>query len=172
MAYPNSSLPSDVQDAPYGGQPANKFGTLARQFLDSAIQAIESIILSHIRVPWSTIVVASTTGNNVGDFCLFDQGTFVTGSGYYARNKVGTGSGTFMVFGIFLDAASAGAKARIAYGGLVPPSITGLGVLAADTPITMDLTSGRARAAANGEPVYGYTDIQGQVLLLPPARIA
>lgn len=169
MAYPQSSLPSDVQDAAYGGAPANRFGTPARSFIDSCIQAIEKIILTHVRVPFTAQVVVSGSGNAVGDVAYFDEGQFVSAQGYYARN-VFSGTPNAIVWGVFADAATAGGKARVITSGVISPQITGLPVQTAGTPVGVNLATGRLRVAASGDPVVGYFDVQGNVFLLAPSR--
>lgn len=168
MAYPQSSLPNDVQDAPYGGAPANRFGTPARQFIDSCIQAIQRIILTHIRVPYGVHVVTSSTGNSAGDVCYFDQGQFVSNQGYATRDASNSNS---IVWGVFLDAAGVGGKARVCWGGIVPASLVSLALQAAGTPVAADGTTGRLKVAAVGDTVIGYFDINGNVFLLAPGRL-
>lgn len=170
MAYPQSSLPNDVQDPAYGGAPANRFGTPARSFIDSCIQAIQKIILTHIRVPYNVQVVVSGSGNTAGQVCYFDEGQFVTAQGYYARNAT-TGSGTAIMWGVFLDSASVGGKARVLTSGVVSPSLTGLAPQAAGTHVGVDNVGGLLRVALVGDPIVGYFDIQGNVFLLQTGRL-
>lgn len=168
--YPQSNLPNDQQDAAYGGAPANRFGAPARSFIDSCIQAIESIILSHIRVPYGVMVVVCSSGCVAGDVAYFDEGQFVTAQGYYARNK-NTGSGTAIVWGVFLDSASAGGKARVCFCGVVPASVSGLPVQTAGAPVSVNAGTGKLQLANNGDAIVGYFDIQGNVFLLAPGRL-
>lgn len=168
--YPQSNIDNDIQDAPYGGAPANRFGAPARAFIDSCIQKLESIVLRHVRVPYGVQVVKCASGCVAGDICYFDEGTFVTAQGYYARNK-NTGSVTALIWGVFIDAASAGANVRVCVGGVVSPSVTGLGVQTAGAAVTEDAVAGRLKLAAIGDPVLGYFDIQGNVFLLYPGRL-
>lgn len=170
MAYPQSSLPNDVQDPAYGGAPANRFGTPARSFIDSCIQAIERIILTHVRVPFGVLVVVSSSGNVAGDVCYFDEGTFVTAQGYYARNGT-TGSGTALMWGVFADSASTNGKTRVITQGVVSPTLHGLGPQTAGTHVGVNNGTGRLRVALVGDPVVGYFDIQGNVFLLTAGRL-
>lgn len=170
MAYPQSSLPNDVQDAAYGGAPANRFGAPARSFIDSCIQAIEKILLSHVRVPYGVQVVICASGCAIGDVCYFDEGTFVSSQGYYARNHSG-GSATAIVWGVFLDAASAGGKVRVCVSGVVPPSVSGLPTQAAGATVSVNATTGKLQLASVGDTVIGYFDVQGNVFLLAPGRL-
>lgn len=168
--YPQSSLPDDVQDAAYGGAPANRFGTPARSFIDSCIQAIESIILTHIRVPYGVMVVTCSSGCVAGDVCYFDEGQFVTAQGYYARNK-NTGSATAIVWGVFLDTALTNGKARVCVCGVVSPQVTGLSPQTAGTPVGVNASTGKLQVANNGDAIVGYFDIQGNVFMLAPGRL-
>lgn len=168
--YPQSNIDNDVQDAPFGGAPANRLGAPARAFIDSCIQKLESIILRHVRVPFGVHVVVCGSGCVVGDVCYFDEGQFVTAQGYYARNK-NTGSATAIVWGVFLDGASAGAKARVCVGGIVPPSVTGLPPQVAGELVSVNASTGRLQVAVVGDAIVGYFDIQGNVFLLYPGRL-
>lgn len=169
MAYPQSNLLSDTQDAPYGGAPANRWGTPARQFIDSCLQAIESIILKHIRVPYGVHVVTSTTGNAAGDVCWFDAGQFVGSQNYAVRD---TSIANAIMWGVFLDAASVGGKARVCWGGVVSAALVGLQIQPAGTPVSADGSTGKLKVAAVGDSVYGYFDVNGNVFLLAPGRLA
>ncbi len=112
----------------------------------------------------------SSTRGAIGDVCYFDEGQFVTAQGYYARNK-NTGSGTAIVWGVFLDAASAGANARVCVGGVVSPQVTGLSLQSAGDAVAVDGATGRLKLAGVGDPIVGYFDIQGNVFLLYPGRL-
>ncbi len=168
--YPQSALSTDVQDAAYGGAPANRFGTPARSFIDSCIQAIEKIILTHIRVPYTVQVVHSSSGNVAGDVCYFDEGTFVTAQDYFATTAAHK-SGTALFWGVFLDSASTNGKARVITGGVVPPSLTALAPQTAGTHVGVNDSTGKLRVALVGDPIVGYFDTQGNVFLLQPGRL-
>jgi hypothetical protein len=169
--YPQSNLESgDQQDDAYGGAPANRFGTPARSFIDSCIQTIQRLILRHIRIPYGVHWVVCSSGCVAGDVAFFDEGQFVTAQGYYARNRT-TGSGTAIMWGVWLDPTSAGAKARVVVCGPVSPSVTGLGVQTAGTHVSVNTSTGRLQVAGVGDPIVGYFDVQGNVFLLSPGRL-
>jgi hypothetical protein len=168
MAYPQSNLVNDTQDAPYGGAPANRWGTPARQFLDSCIQAIQKIILTHVRVPYGVHVVTSTTGNSAGDVCWFDAGQFVPNQGYAVRNTSATNA---IMWGVFLDAAGVGGKTRVCWGGVISASLVGLPLQTAGTPVAVNNATGKLKVAAVGDSVVGYFDVNGNVFLLAPGRL-
>lgn len=172
VSYPATQLVNDVVDAPFGGQPANRFGTPARSFIDAVLRFLSQAYITYLRQPYMTFVVTLSSNSNVGDVAVLDEGQFVAASGYYAR-RAGTGGISLpaQIIGVFLDSGSVGAKARVAFCGIIPPSVTGLGVQSANAHLTCDASSGRLRVASAGEPIIAYADIQGNALLLAPGRL-
>lgn len=167
--YPQSNFPT-TQDAPYGGAPANRFGTPARQFIDSCIQAVQNAFFKYLVQPATIQQVVCGSGCSVGDVCYFDEGQFMSAQAYYARNK-NTGTATAVMWGVFLDAAGVGGAARICVGGVLSPAVVALGSTpSAGAPISVSASTGRLHVAVNGETVVGYADVNGNVWLLFPGR--
>lgn len=173
VTYPGTNLTTDIADAPYGGVPANRWGTPARQYVDVVLQFLGKAYLKYLRVEYLTHAVILSSNCNVGDVAVFDTGHFVSASGYWARNALAASGGATnaLVWGVFIEAGSVGARVRVATHGVLAPSITGLGLQTAGTPVGVDFTLGKLRVAINGDPIVGYCDIQGNVLLLAPGHL-
>lgn len=167
MAYPDTSLSTGVQDDPFGGQPANRFGSPMRAFIDAQIQEIQKQILADSWEPYRFIRAAISTGGSPGDAIVFDTSVTAAAGGYTMRQlKTGgyTDAATTPLFGILIDTVAAAAVGRVAIGGILPPSVTGLA--AAAGALTVDGTTGKLRLKTGSETVYGYSDPNGNAFLL------
>lgn len=170
--YPDTTLRDDVVDPLYGGRPGAEFGALAWTWCANVLQFLGTAFLTYNRAPYTTQVVVTQQAVAAGEWVVFDASSPVAGGGYRVRKVAGgdAGSSTAFLLGLALEPAAAGARVRVASGGLIPRTITGLAALAAGAPVTVDYASARLRAAAGGEVVVGYGDTAGNVLLLAPAR--
>lgn len=173
MAYPATNLPNDQQDPPYGGQPANRFGTPALQYYDGIIQFLEAAYLAYTRQPYQQIVTIAQDAGQPGDGVLFDSTAVALNLGYTVRriSVVAPVNDTKIVIGCYVKSVSALSRAQIAVSGIVPAAITGLASGLGPAEVTFDTTTGRLRVKNSTDPTHGYADPQGNVLLLPTARI-
>lgn len=171
--YPNTTLEDDALDPLYGGEPGNKFGARAWQWACNVLRFLSRAHLLHNRNPFRCVVVQVLTACDVGDVVVHDlRGTGASLSMYAAR-KATTGddalytSGELLYLGVCVEAAAAGRKAVVAVNGVVPYNVAGFGVQTAGTPVSVNLTSGKLKVAAAGEPVLGLLDTRGNVHLTP-----
>lgn len=174
MPYPDTTLRDDVVDPLYGGRPGSEFGTPAWTWAANVLQFLSTAFLTYLRAPYTTQVVVVKGAVAAGEVVVFDAADPLAGGGYHVR-RVEAGdatSTTAVLLGVCLEPAASGARARVATSGILPRTSTGLATLAAGAAVTVDFASARLRAAALGEPVLGYGDTAGNVLLLPPARLA
>lgn len=163
MAYPDTSLKQDVQDPDFGGQPPNKFGVPAFQWINSVLQFLSSVYLLYVRKPWTTQVVISTDAASAGDVAAIDAGSSNVGGAY----KVSRYSNTManpVVVGVYLEPVSMGAKARVATGGILPPTLTGLPTGTTSQQCGLNASTGRLRVAVGGDLAMGTIDPQGNVI--------
>lgn len=173
-SYPDTTLRDDTVDPLYGGRPGSEFGSPAWTWAANVLQFLSTAFLTYLRAPHGTQVVVCQEALAAGDGVVFDASTSLASGGYHVR-RVASGdsaSSTAFFLGVALEPCAAGARVRVASAGIVPRTTTGLATLTGGAPVTIDFSSARLRAAATGEPVVGYGDTAGNVLLLPPARLA
>jgi hypothetical protein len=161
--YPDTQLGSDVLDDEVGGQPISEFGIPAFQFVHSALRFLSRAYLTYLRAPCDTIVVVSQSSAAAGDVAIFAAGEFVVSSGYYA-SKYASGLTAKFALGIYLEPVGAGAKARVARGGVIAANLANVGVQTAAQDAGLNTATGRLRVAQLGDVVLGTFDIQGNLL--------
>jgi hypothetical protein len=164
MAYPDTSLPNDVLDPDFGGQPAKDFGGQAWQWINAVVRFLSSAYLMYARAPYSTIVVVSRTSAIAGDVAVFVAGNAHGDGSYDVRKYVGS-LATPMFAGIYLESVSVGAKARVAPWGVIPPIVTGFAAQGSAVDAGLNISTGRLRIAQTGDTVLGKVDLQGHTLL-------
>jgi hypothetical protein len=167
MAYPDTDLQSDQLDAEYGGRPIDEFGVPAWQWINAVVRFLAQAYLTYARAPYATVVAVSQSSAVAGDVAVVSQSTFVPAGGYYVA-KYASGLPAKRFYGVFLEGIGVGAKARIAAGGIIPATVTGLPSTGADAPVGIDPTTGRLRLAQTGDVIVGSVDGQGNVLLTAP----
>ena len=164
MAYPDTTLPSDLLDPEYGGRPATEFGGPAWRWINSVVRFLASAFLSYLRVPYSMVVVLSQSSASVGDVAVMVVGNALANSGFDVR-KVTAGLTVPAFLGIYADGTGALLKARVITSGIVPAAITGIAAQSTPQFAGLDATAGRLRVAQAGDYVLGVIDLQGNVLL-------
>ena len=172
--YPDTTLNDDALDPLYGGEPGSSFGARAWQWINNVVQHLARAHLLHNRSPYRCIAVDVVTAVDPGDVVVHDlRGTGASLSSYACR-KATTGddalygSGELAYVGVCITGAASGRKAVVAALGIVPRSITGFGVQTAGTAASVNLTSGKLKVAAVGEPVLGLLDTRGNLYLTLP----
>lgn len=167
MAYPDTLLTDDQLDPLYGGRPALEFGGLAWQWTNNVLRVLEAAHLLYNRNAFRTLAPLVQTGVAPGDVVAVVLAGSVIGGVYYAR-KVTTGDDavvTTRLLGVCVVGASAGRRAVVATSGILPRVYAGFAALTAGQEMTVDYTAGRLKVADPGDPVIGYGDVQGNVLL-------
>jgi hypothetical protein len=173
VAYPNTSFSQGIVDDPFGGQPANAFGTPMRAFIDAQIQELQKQVQD---AWWSGRPVqhlAIQLGGIAGDTIVFDSAQALIDGGPAYRTLASNGytQDETPIVGWLVEPVSAAATGRVMLGGgVLPASITGLSGTSKG-PITVDFTTGRLRALVAGETTYGYCDGNGNVYMLYPGFI-
>lgn len=162
VQYPDTRLREDQLDADYGGRPSAEFGGPAWAWVNGVLIYLERAFLTYSRVPWTTVVAVSTQAAQAGSVALFAPGVFAPSRGYVVR-PYDAGLVGPRVLGLYLEPASAGARARIAVAGIVPPTVTGLAERASPADVTLDTATGRLKVASPGDTVLGRVDLQGNV---------
>lgn len=165
MGYPDTNLGSDAIDADFGGQPASAFGVPAFTWINSVLKFLSRAYLTYVRQPYSTIVAVSQTSAVAGDVAVHAAGTAALGGLYNVCKASGGLAAGVVLLGIYLEPCSAGAKARIAIAGIIPPNLTGLSPQSAPQVAGVNVSTGRVRVAIVGDPVVGIIDLQGQLFV-------
>jgi hypothetical protein len=168
QGYPDNLFRFDQLNTLFGGEVKSAFGGPAWEFINGWVRDIASSFLAHIRVSWSTQTPITQEAVVVGDCMAMDFSRAVDGGGPYVGklSSIGDTNGSFL--GLAAEPAGAGSRVRVASGGVVPSSITGLTSLASRMGVTPDLISNKLRAAQpRTEQVIGYSDVKGNVLLIP-----
>lgn len=168
MAYPDTNLVNDEIDPECGGQPANRWGKLARLFVDRVQRFLSQAHLDYNRQPYKTVVVTMSTAGLVGQAVVVDTLAVVAASGYRTDPATGSLASTDKFLGILLENCSNGAKAKVAFSGIVPQAVTGLPP-GAPGNASIDTTTGKLKAWVSGEVIRGTIDQQGNVVLDPAA---
>jgi hypothetical protein len=163
MAFPDTTLGSDVQDPEFGGQPANRFGLPNWQWINSVIQWLERAYLTYLRVPYTTVVVTSQSSALVGDVAIWDGERFLAGGLPYV-STLGGGAVQPFILGIYLESVGASGKARVAINGIIPAAVAGIGTQTSVQVCGLNVANGRLRVALGGDLVMGTIDLQGNVL--------
>lgn len=171
MGYPDTTLEDDELDPLYGGRPGTEFGARAWQWANNVLRHLSRNHLLHNRAPYRCVVVKVTNACEPGDVIVHDlRGTGASLSEYAAR-KATTGddglyaSGELLPLGVCILGAAAAGKAVVAVRGIIPLNITGFGVQTAGTAASWNLTSGKLKVAAVGEPVLALLDTRGNAHL-------
>lgn len=167
MGYPDTNLPNDTLDDPYGGQPATAFGAPAWQLVWNVLLFLEEAHLLYNRAPYRTVAVQVTTALAAGEVAVVDLSVGVPQGGYLVRKPVigDVGFGGVRVLGVCVLGASVGHRALVAVQGIVPRTVTGFATLAAATPLAVDYATGRLKVAGGGDPVIAYGDVNGNAHL-------
>lgn len=168
-AYPNTRLAVGVVDPPFGGIPAGRFGELQQTHQDArsneAARQLVATLWSGSPIQYRSIA----DGGLAGDVIVFDStGNNIDGSPVYRPLKnVTYDPDVYGIAGILLAPVSADQKGPITVGGgHLLQAVTGLSV-GANGPATIDMTTGRVRLRAIGEPTFGWIDLNGNCFLLP-----
>lgn len=177
--YPDNSFEQDLLEADqYGGADADTFDARAWTFITGLARSISRVVLSNVRVPWACAVVVVQSAVNVGDVAAVDMSRDAIDPStqaflpYVQRYiDVVAAGGTPQVLGVCVAAASAGMKAQIAVGGLLPPTITGLASQTGGGLVSVNPTTGKLRAFVAGDDSLGYTTPSGSVVLLFHGRL-
>lgn len=164
MAYPDTQLRDDLPDDDFGGATDVEFGGLAWAWANAVLIFLGRAFLTYARVPWTTVVAVSRNAAAAGQVAVFAPAVAVTSRGY-AVTPYDAGLSEARVLGVYLESCGAGARARIATAGLVPPAVTGLGTRGAPADAGLDAATGRVRSAVAGDLVIGRIDLQGHLLL-------
>lgn len=61
MAYPDTTLGTDVLDPEYGGQPANRIDGRSWRWLNAVLRFLSKAFLAYLRVAYTTIAATSQT---------------------------------------------------------------------------------------------------------------
>lgn len=160
--YPDTTLRDEVLDPDFGGAPANVFGQLAWKWANSLLRFLGQAYLTYLRAPYTTVVAVSTDPAAAGHVAAFARDQASVGALPYVGPYNGARTNQ-VALGVYLEPASAGARARIATTGIVPASITGLGSAATSATVYLDTTTGRLTRTA-GAFVLGRADPAGNVL--------
>jgi len=168
--YPDTTLRDDVVDPLYGGRPGSEFGGPAWTWAANVLRFLGEAFLTYLRAPHHTLVVTMEEEVSAGDVVVFDASAALVGGAYWCRRLGPSDSGTSTVhfLGVALEPAAAGARCRVATGGILTRTTTGIASLTGGAAVTADYTTARLRAATGGEPVLGYGDTAGNVLLRLP----
>ncbi len=170
MSYPDSTLQNDELDELYGGRDGAEFGALAWTWINNVARVLSQRVLSHLRVPYRGVVVVVTQAVAPGQVVVVDLSQSIAGYLYFARPSSGGDAAlpTSFVLGIATEGAAASARCLVATEGIVPRTLSGTANMTAGDPVTVDFANARLVAAAPGDPVYGYGDAVGNVLLKLP----
>lgn len=166
MVYPDTNLSSGVQDAPYGGGPATKFGAKAFAWVSNAILEAQRQIIESLWVSWIPRRMVVQDDVQAGDVLVEDiQGT--TAPGYCVRrlSAVTYDSSRHYFCGVATQSASSGSLVLACiYGIGLAPSVTGLPP-GAPGSITFDTTTGKLRLLTGSEPRIGRVNALGFVAI-------
>jgi hypothetical protein len=163
VLYPDTQLREDREDDDFGGRPAAEFGGLAWAWANAVLVFLGRAHLTYARVPWTTVVAVSRDAALAGQVAVFAPNVAAAARGYTVV-PYGVALSEARVVGIYLESCGPGARARLATGGLVPPTVSGLGTRAAPVDAGLDATTGRVRVAEAGDLVLGRLDLQGHLL--------
>jgi hypothetical protein len=162
MTYPATNLADDLPDEDFGGRTAVEFGGLAWAWANAVLTFLGRAHLAYARVPWTTVVAVSQDAAAAGQVAVYAPAVAVVSRGY-AVTPYDAGLSEARVLGVYLESCGAGAKARVATAGVVPPTVTGLGTRAAPADAGLDPATGRVRTAQVGDLVLGRIDLQGHL---------
>lgn len=163
MAFPSTDLPNDNLDPEYGGRPATEFGAPSWVWINAVVRFLAQSFLAYLRVPYRTVVVTVQSSVAAGDVIVLAAGTPGAAGSYYAQRWT-AGLTSPVVLGVAVESAAALGRVRVAGGGVIPPSLTGLSAQASAQPAGLS-PAGRVRVAQVGDLVLGVIDVQGFLVL-------
>ena len=177
--YPDNSFEQDLLESDqYGGADADTLDARAWTFLTGLVRSVSRVVLSNVRVPWSCGVFVVQSAVSIGDVVAVDLSRDALDPStqavlpYVQRYiDVVAAGGTPQVLGVCVAAASAGKKAQIALGGIVPPTLSGLTSQTGGALVSVDPVTGKLRAWVAGDDALGYTTPKGCVLLMFNGRM-
>lgn len=176
--YPSNTFEAGLLNSLFGGANASEFGQDAWTFTSGLAWSITNWLLRWKRKPYTVVVPIVQEDVAIGDVLAIDFTLTATNADgqtilYVRRYGTWTAAGTFLMLGVALEGATAGAQCHTAVGGALPANIfSGLTGQAAGATLTADTGTGKLRAWATGETVYAYVASNAAVFLLYPGRLA
>lgn len=167
MAYPDNLFDQDQLDPNYGGEAASKFGGRAWTWITGWVRSIARSYLAYIRQNYRTRALLVQDAVVIGDCVGMDMvSANVDGTPRITKMSIiGLANARFL--GVCADAGAAGSRVRVAADGPTPQSITGLtNVGGFNLAISVNFGTNKLKAWVGGEIKVGYSDSQGNVLLL------
>lgn len=161
-SYPSTKLLDGQQDPDFGGQPANRFGAPALAWINSVLMFLQAAYFKFAAVPHNVRYVRTDQACAAGDVLAFFPDNAPSGGGYMAK-PAASAPGNIYFVGVALEPASAGAYVRVANGGIVPASVTGIAPAAGSD--NLGYTGHRLRRAVAGDTVIGVVDANGNAYL-------
>lgn len=153
-------------DSPLEMDDTYRFDHEDRRYIDDQIRAIEQLIVDNLisgkHASWFSLSGASDAVAAGDTVCLASSQGLVT------KSTADDLSNSSAALGVVLQAASPGSNVLVAFGGLVPPSITGLGAITG--LVAVNPTTGRCQRAdsvTNGDYPIGTVDAAGWMQVMP-----
>lgn len=172
MAYPNTNLPNDQMDPPFGGQNPLKFGGQAWAFINSVLQFLEAAHLLYNRRPWRSIVLKTTYAATAGQACVVDAASKSPDNTPLTGPWPSASFNEPRLAGIYYAGASAGANAVVIESGLVPLGLHQMGQPGTPQDVGINPATGQLRVAVVGDVLIGRLLVSGDVLITAPKGVA
>lgn len=179
-AYPDNQFLNDqLEPDQYGGSPTpGIFDWLAWTWITGLVRNISKVILSNVRVSYTNSVVVVQHAVVPGDVLAIDLSQSYTDPTTQLKvpfvdkySTIVSGGGIPKVIGVAVVTTSALGRCQYATGGLLPQAISGLSGQTGGTMISVNPANSRLRVWQVGDDTLGYTDPNGNILLVYPGHV-